>query len=77
MKTPPGGGGVEDWIMQISNEFCESVIAEYAKRFTDAEIQNGYKGMDVYTARIAMEVFRIALERLSQQENQDSQAPVP
>ncbi len=55
--------------MQLTNEFCESVIAEYSKRFTDAEVKSGYKGMDVHIARIAMEILRITFEHLSS-ENQ-------
>ena len=59
--------------MIIDTNFCESVIAEYSRRFTPEEVESGYKGMDIHTARIAMDVFRIALEKLSQQAPQDSQ----
>ena len=56
--------------MQLSTEFCNSVVEEYSKRFTKDEIDHGYKGMDIHTAQIAMEIFRIAFEKLSQQDDQ-------
>lgn len=55
--------------MQLSTEFCNSVIDEYSKQFTEYEIKHGYKGMDIHTAQIAMEVFRIAFEKLARQED--------
>lgn len=61
--------------MKVTTEFCESVLSEYSKRFTESDLRHGYKGADIQTARIAMEVFRIALEKLDAQENQDSQDP--
>lgn len=54
--------------MVIDNRFCEEVLAEYAQRFTEDEIKNGYKGSAINTARIALEVFRLALEKLSREE---------
>lgn len=58
--------------MKISTEFCNSVIEEYSKRFTDEEIKNGYKGMDIKTAQIAMEVFKIAFEKLDSEVHSNS-----
>ena len=49
---------------KINEEFCNSVIEEYSKRFSESEIKNGYKGMDIQIARIAMDVFKIAFEKL-------------
>ena len=57
--------------MHLSSEFCNSVIEEYSKRFTADDIEKGYKGMDIQTAKIAMEVFRIAFEKLYQQEDRN------
>ena len=53
----------------FSDDFCNSVIQEYSKRLTESQIKDGYKGMDVHTARIAMDVFRIAFERLETLKN--------
>ena len=61
--------------MLINTEFCEEIVSEYSKRFTEAEIRNGYKGMDIHTARIAMEVFRLAFERISREELPSSAIP--
>lgn len=54
--------------MIISDEFCNAVIDEYSKRFSEDEIKNGYKGMNIQTARIAMEVFKIAFQKISYEE---------
>ncbi len=53
----------------LSDDFCNSVVQEYSKRFTESQIKDGYKGMDVHIARIAMDVFRIAFERLETLKN--------
>lgn len=50
-------------------DFYNSVIEEYSKRFTKSEIKDGYKGMDLHTARIAMDVFQIAFEKLENLKN--------
>lgn len=52
--------------MLVSDEFCRAVVQEFASRFTEDEIRNGYRGADVRTAQIAMEVFRLALARLEE-----------
>ena len=57
--------------MKLSTEFCNSVIEEYSKRFTRDEIEHGYKGMDIHTAKIAMEVFKIAFEKLDKEDSQN------
>lgn len=54
---------------KINEEFCNSVIEEYSKRFSEDEIKNGYKGMDIHTARIAMDIFKIAFEKLDSEDD--------
>lgn len=58
-------------LKQIDNEFCDSVVKEYSKRFTQEEIQNEYKSMDIHIAKIAMDVFRIAIEKMNHQNTSD------
>ena len=62
--------------MKITTEFCNSVIEEYSKRFTEDEIKHGYKGMDVNIAKIAMEVFKIAFEKMDP-ESDSNPTPIP
>ena len=56
--------------MIVDTKFCQEVIEEYSKRFTAEEIERGYKGMDIHSAKIAMDVFRIAFEKLEQEKHQ-------
>lgn len=56
---------------QIDTEFCDSVVEEYSKQFTQEEIQNEYKSMDINIAKIAMDVFRIAIEKMNHQNTSD------
>ncbi len=55
--------------MQIDTQFCNEVIQEYSKRFSKDEIENGFKGMDIHTASIAMEIFKIAFEKLESEKH--------
>lgn len=50
--------------MKLTTEFCNDVISEYSKRFSPDEIQNGYKGLEIKTAQVVMDIIRICFDKL-------------
>ena len=55
--------------MKIDSDFCNRVVEIYSKRFSENELNNEYRSVDVHIATVAMEVFKIAFEELQKQKD--------